>query len=113
MRREIGFAPRDRIALGAGGGMGNRPAAGDGVGRPVEDAQGISADDQMMKVVAHHRVGEDVDGEGSGGGADGLAHPVAAVLGVIAAEKGTADAAGDAGSSRGCCRRRGVCGLWA
>ena len=39
--------------------------------------------------------------EGSGSGSDGLAHPVAAVLGVIAAEKGAADAAGDAVEAAG------------
>ena len=75
--------------------MGSRPAAGDGVGGPVGDAGRIGADDEV-EVVAHHRIGEDVDGEGFGGGSDGLARLVAAVLGVIAAEKSTADAAGDA-----------------
>ena len=80
--------------------MGSRPAAGDGVGLPVEDAQGFGADDEV-EVVAHHRVGENVDGVGFGGGSDGLAHPVAAVLGVIAAEKCAADAAGDAVEATG------------
>jgi len=74
--------------------MGNRPAAGDGVGGPLGDALGIGADDKV-EVVAHHRVSEDVDGEGGGGGADGVADPVATVLGLIAAEKGAANAAGD------------------
>jgi len=60
-----------------------------------------SGADDEVEVVAHHRVGEDVDGEGRGGGADGVADPVAAVLGLIVAEEGATDAAGDAVEAAG------------
>ena len=61
---------------------------------PVDwgDRHRIGADDEV-EVVAHHRVGEDIDGEGASGGSDGVAHPVGAVHDVIAAGEGAADAA--------------------
>ena len=55
----------------------------------------------VSPLMLSNRVGEDVDGEGAGGGTDGIAHPVAAVLGVIAAEEGAADAAGNAVEAAG------------
>ena len=48
-----------------------------------------------FKMIRHRGVGQDVDGEGAGRLADQLGDPGAAVLGLVAAEVGAADAAGD------------------
>ena len=46
-------------------------------------------------MVGHHRVRQHIDSEGAGRLADEVADPGAAVLGLVAAEERTADAAGD------------------
>ena len=48
-----------------------------------------------MQVIGHHGIRQHIDGEGPGCLADQIADPFPAVLGVIAAEEGAADAPGD------------------
>jgi hypothetical protein len=58
----------------------------------VESALGIGQDDEVQ-MVRPHGVGQDVDGAGRL--ADQLGDPGAAVLGLVAAEEGAADAVED------------------
>lgn len=92
--RDFGGTPRLRAAVRAGARMRARPARGDLDGRPTDHAVGIGQDDDVQ-VVGHHGVGQHVDGEGACRLADEFADPGAAVLGAVAAEVGTANAAGD------------------
>lgn len=71
---DIGIAPRDGRAVFT------RVRLGDLNRRPGSDATGLGADDEIQ-VVAHHRIGENVDGEAGCGGADAVAYAIAAVLG--------------------------------
>jgi len=74
--------------------MGERPAGGDLGCGPRGDAIGVGADDDV-EVVAHHSVGQDIDGIRGGSLLDEFADPAPAVLGIVTAEEGAADAAGE------------------
>ncbi len=91
---DLGRAPGLRGAVRGGARMGGSPARGDFGRRPGTAALRIGQDDDVQ-MVRHHGVGQDVDGEGTGRLADQLGDPGAAVLGLVAAEVGSADAAGD------------------
>ncbi len=75
-------------------------AVDDLVTGPRPDPIGIAAQDDV-EVIAHHRVGGDVDGEDGGELLDALDDPAAAMLEVtpagvvLAAQEGAAHAAGD------------------
>ena len=75
--------------------MGGCPAHGDLDRRPGAAALGSVSQDDNVQMIRHHGVGQDVEGEGAGRLADQLGDPGAAVLCLIAAEVGAADAAGD------------------